>query len=220
VARQTTNLKDLRTAIAGRAKRTDELSSDERRQRSAHEWRKERTAYWLDRYNRDGDEESLRKYRRSRSLGRRSRRTVMAMRERTEASRAKLRYWRRLLRRQQTAFQPWMLNGKAGNVIPAAKRFIVRAVNAGLYVTSTTGDTHTPTSYHYAKPLGRAVDVAGPWEKMIAFQRAESAARPGDYLELFGPDNAVQIKNGQRFAFAEGQPLENLHDTHVHGALR
>jgi hypothetical protein len=55
---------------------------------------------------------------------------------------------------------------------------------------------------------------------MIAFQQAESARRAGDYLELFGPDNAVQVRNGQRFAFSEGEALENLHDTHVHGALR
>jgi hypothetical protein len=215
-----TSLTNLRTAIAGRARRTNELAARERRQSAANKWRQERTAYWLERHKRDGDEESLRKYRQSRSLERRSRRTLAAMREKTKASRAKLRYWRRLLRRRQASFQPWMLNGKPGNITLAAKKFVVRAVNAGLYVTSTTGGKHTATSYHYAQPLGRAVDVAGPWDKMVAFQRAESARRAGDYLELFGPDNAVQVKNGQRFAFSEGEALENLHDTHVHGALR
>jgi hypothetical protein len=145
---------------------------------------------------------------------------VLAIRSKLKASRAKLRYWRRLLRRKQAAFQPWMLNGRSGDITPAAKRFVQRAVNAGLYITSTTGGRHSPTSYHYTRPLGRAVDVAGPWEKMIAFQRAESANRAEEYLELFGPDNAVQVKNGQRFAFSEGEALENMHDNHVHGALR
>jgi hypothetical protein len=215
-----TNVMRLRAAIAGRTKRTNQLDASERKQDAASRWRRERTEYWRNRYRRDGDEGALQKYRQSRKLGRKSRGAVVAMRRRTQASRAKLRYWRRLLRRQRGTFQPWMLNGKPGNVTPAAKEFIVRAVNAGLYVTSTTGGTHAPTSYHYARPLGRAVDVAGPWEKMIAFQRAESAERAGIYLELFGPDNAVQVKNGQRFGFSEGQPLENLHDTHVHGAPR
>jgi hypothetical protein len=215
-----TSIMNLRTAIAGRAGRTKRLAAGERKHRAAMKWRQERTEYWLERHKRDGDEESLRRYRQSRSLGRRSRRTLVAMRRKTKASRAKLRYWRRLLRRRQAAFQPWMLNGTAGNISPAAKKFVVRAVNAGLYVTSTTGGKHAPTSYHYDKPLGRAVDVAGPWDKMVAFQRAESARRAADYLELFGPDNTVQVRNGQRFAFSEGEALENLHDTHVHGALR
>lgn len=215
-----TSVINLRTAIAARARRTNRLADAARRQRAAHEWRRERTSYWLERYKRDRDDESLRKYRQSRSLERKSRRTILAIRSKVRASRAKLRYWRRLLRRKQATFQPWMLNGRSGDITSPAKQFIVRAVNAGLYVTSTTGGRHAPTSYHYDRPLGRAIDVAGPWDKMVAFQRAESASRAGEYLELFGPDNGVQVKNGQRFAFSEGEPLENLHDTHVHGALR
>ena len=215
-----TSLTNLRMAIAGRAGRTNELAAAERTQRAAYEWRRDRTAHWLGRYKRDPQDETLQKYRRSRNLERKSRQAVVALRQRTKASRAKLRYWRRLLRRRQASFRPWMLNGRSGSITPAAKRFIVRAVNAGLYVTSTTGGRHSPTSHHYSKPLGRAVDVAGPWDRMVAFQRAESAKRAGEYLELFGPDNAAQVKNGQRFGFSEGEALENMHDTHVHGALR
>ena len=211
------SMTELRKAIAGRARRTGRLASAERRQRAAHEWREGRTEYWLGRYNRCGDGASLRMYRQSRALGRKSRRTLMAMHRKTEASRAKLRYWRRLLRRRQSEFQPWMLNGKPGNITPAVKKCVVRAVNAGLYVTSTTGGQHAANSYHYA---GRAVDVAGPWDKMVAFQRDECAERASEYLELFGPDNAFQVKNGQRFAFSEGHELEEMHDSHFHGALQ
>lgn len=159
-----TSLTNLRTAIAGRAKRTNELAVREGRQGTANKWRQERTAYWLERHKRDGDEGSLRKYRQSRSLGRRSRRTLAAMREKTKASRAKLRYWRRLLRRRQAAFQPWMW--KAGNITPAAKKFVVRAVNAGLYVTSTTGGKHAPTpTTTPSRSAGLSTSPAHGWER-------------------------------------------------------
>lgn len=122
-------------------------------------------------------------------------------------------------------FHRWMLNGHAGNVTPACKRFIVRATRAGLVVTSTTGGAHAATSYHYS---GRAVDVGLPGpligtakgkRRMVRFQRAE-ARHPSRFLELFGPANSLCVKNGRRLSLAEGTALEDLHDTHVHGALR
>lgn len=116
-------------------------------------------------------------------------------------------------------FRPWMLNGRPGNVNRRVKRTIRRAVNAGLYVTSTTGGRHASTSYHYT---GNAVDVSGPWHKMVAFQRAEHRRGLGrsGYLELFGPDNFAGLKNGRRITLGEGSWLEQLHDSHVHIARR
>jgi len=123
-------------------------------------------------------------------------------------------------------FRPWMLNGRPGNISFACKRFVVRAVNAGLVVTSTTGGRHAKNSYHYPRRLGawvgkgRAVDVSGPLDKVIAFQRREYVQRRRRYREMFGPDNRANAKNGAPFRMVEGSALENLHDGHVHGAPR
>ena len=117
---------------------------------------------------------------------------------------ARLRLWDR-------AF----LNGRAGNVNRATRLFIMRAYRAGLRVTSTTGGKHAATSYHYS---GRAADVAGRHVDMVAFQRAEHTRRGRRYLELFGPDNDSCRKNGRPITLGEGSFLENLHDSHVHGA--
>jgi hypothetical protein len=120
-----------------------------------------------------------------------------------------------------------MLNGHGGDVTPAVKKTIVRAVRAGLVVTSTTGGHHAPGSYHYSRP-GRAVDVGLPASlvgtaegrrRMVTFQRKE-ARHAERYDELFGPDNDGCVKNGVRISLGEGTPLENLHDSHVHLAPR
>lgn len=127
--------------------------------------------------------------------------------------------------RQYRRFRPSMLNGNPGNISRACKRFVVRGVNAGLVVTSTTGGKHAPTSYHYS---GRAVDLGLPprligtdvgRRRLVRFQRRE-AKRLGRYRELFGPDNGANVKNQVRFWLREGAPLETLHDNHVHGAPR
>jgi hypothetical protein len=117
-------------------------------------------------------------------------------------------------------FQPWMLNGRPGNVNRRIKGTIRRAVNAGLYVTSTTGGQHASGSWHYS---GKAVDVAGSYDKMVRFQRSEyNRGRfhfgRWKYLELFGPVNYLCLKNGSPITLGEGTGLENLHDTHVHVA--
>lgn len=122
-------------------------------------------------------------------------------------------------------FEPWMLNGNPGNISRACQRFIVRAVNAGLHVTSTTGGRHAPNSYHKARWLGRrwgkgrAVDVAGPWSLMVRFQRQEHD-RGRRYRELYGPDNTANRRNSRAYRLAEGSGLETQHDTHVHAAPR
>lgn len=111
-------------------------------------------------------------------------------------------------------------NGHPSNVTAGIRAVVVRANRNGLYVTSTTGGTHSPTSYHYS---GRAVDVAAPMtaagvQQMIAFQR-KLAQRPGAFVELFGPANDACVKNGQPLTLAEGTALEQQHDNHVHVAV-
>ena len=139
---------------------------------------------------------------------------------------ARARYWgrraRSLKRAEQSGFHPAMLSGRPSNISRGAKEFVARAHRAGLLVSSTTSGGHAPSSYHYARNnsdgLGHAVDVYGPWDKMVRFQKAE-ARYPARFKELFGPDNNYNLKNGVRMSLPEGSALENLHDTHVHGAL-
>jgi hypothetical protein len=40
----------------------------------------------------------------------------------------------------------------------------------------------------------------------------------GQYYELFGPINSQWLKFGSVISGAEGSALEQLHDTHTHGA--
>lgn len=126
-------------------------------------------------------------------------------------------------------FHPWMLNQHPGNITPACERYIVRATRAGLIVTSTTDGTHAPGSFHTARAglPGRAVDVGlvpslvgtgRGLRRMVRFQRRE-ARHPTRFLELFGPANSLNVKDGRRISLVEGTPLETQHDTHVHGAL-
>lgn len=102
-------------------------------------------------------------------------------------------------------------NGYPSNVSRAVKRTIVRANRHGLYVTSTTGGTHSPTSWHYS---GNAVDLGGTRSQMISFQKSEAKRGARKYNELFGPDS-FYIKNG---AVYEGAFPD--HQDHVHVAPR
>lgn len=104
----------------------------------------------------------------------------------------------------------------------ALRRAIRRAQRGHLVVTSTSGGTHAPTSYHFVE---KAVDLAS-WSRpdMVRFQRAEymrsedRRKRTGRPLwtELFGPDNNLCISRGKPVTLAEHSALEDLHDTHVH----
>ncbi len=125
-------------------------------------------------------------------------------------------------------FKPWMLNGHPGPISFACKRVVVRAVNQRLVVTSTSDGSHAATSFHFTKPRAKAVDFG----TLPGVSAAESRARKVDfqlwlleqgaenYHELFGPDNAANVKNGVQIQLVEGTPLETLHDTHVHVAPR
>lgn len=76
----------------------------------------------------------------------------------------------------------------------------------GLTVTSTTGGTHAPGSYHYS---GRAVDVAGPASVMAKYYRFMAQKNP---TELFY-DPLGGIKHGQQIGAIGG------HSDHVHVAF-
>ncbi len=82
---------------------------------------------------------------------------------------------------------------------PSLQRAAVDAVRMGLTVTSTTGGTHSPTSFHYrhnhADGRGHAIDVAGDPAKMAAFYRRYVNRGPRElfYDPLGGVKNGVQI---------------------------
>jgi peptidoglycan hydrolase CwlO-like protein len=123
----------------------------------------------------------------------------------------------------QPQYQSWMANGHDDYVTQGVKNFIARGVvNYGLVCTSMRR-TYVPpggstTSYHLQSP-GKAGDIAG--SRMTEFQLSEYNRNHGysGCLELFGPDNAHNLKYGNTLYLAEGTALENLHDTHVHGAF-
>jgi hypothetical protein len=116
---------------------------------------------------------------------------------------------------------------KLGDVTPRCKREIMRAIARGCYVTSTTGGTHSPNSWHYQrvgykaadgtwKRGGRAVDIGGGPVAMARYYwdcRRRELLRPGaQFIELFGPDRWY-VKWGVLFW---GQFPD--HEDHVHVA--
>jgi hypothetical protein len=83
----------------------------------------------------------------------------------------------------------------------------------GLSITSTTGGSHTPGSYHYK---GRAIDVSngsGPTPQMAAYYRAIKRRYGSNITELFY-DPLGGIKHGQEIGAIGG------HSDHVHVAFR
>lgn len=125
--------------------------------------------------------------------------------------------------RRPIPFRKRMLRGHPGDITREVRRVIVHGLEHGLIVTSTTDGGHAPTSFHFTKP-GRAVDLGNEVPgtpaaraRMVAFQRfLLNKFGPGAFLELFGPENSLAVKNGVQFTLPEGSALENLHDTHVH----
>lgn len=98
------------------------------------------------------------------------------------------------------------------------KALLWALANYDVYVTSTNGGTHTPTSYHYRN---QAVDIgADSTQAKIRCQHGLYIHFGASFFaELFGPDNYPWVKNGVTYAEPEGTALENLHDTHVHMAV-
>lgn len=145
-----------------------------------------------------------------------------------------LKHRRDRLRRwiqQHQSFQPYMANGNPYEKLSAeAKYGIYLDFRRGLYVTSTyegyPGDgVHSSSSYHYVQnsPDGKARcwDAgAGTLGPMEAAQTAEAERCAAFLMEMFGPINGLEYKNGVRFTLPEGDPLETMHDNHKHTAIR
>lgn len=138
-------------------------------------------------------------------------RSPVAKKNRTGA-RAKIVKIRRALRERRIDWNghPALSNRKLKKCARIGARY-------GLVVTSTTDGQHSPTSHHYS---GHGLDIAsGSTRQMVSAQRAILRELGADaLLELFGPDNATWVKNGQRITGAEGSALETQHDNHVHVA--
>jgi GH25 family lysozyme M1 (1,4-beta-N-acetylmuramidase) len=116
--------------------------------------------------------------------------------------------------------------GPPTDVTEDVKRFITRAYARGLVPTSTTNGVHAPGSFHgrhRAADIGLRSDLVGTAKglrRMERFQRAEFARRARTHpVELIGPVNGQIVLGGVATALGEGQPLEEQHDNHVHGAF-
>lgn len=102
--------------------------------------------------------------------------------------------------------------------LPRSRRALRRAcriaLKKGCYITSTTGGTHSPTSYHYT---ARAVDFGSPDPQNRPEKEAQAAIAakiPRHKIkELYGP-LPWYIRNGVRY---EGQ-FPN-HGDHTHAAI-
>lgn len=162
-------------------------------------------------------------------------------RDRFVWARARRQHWKLVLKhrrdrlrrwiRQHEGFQPYMANGNPHEKLtPEAKHAIYLDFRQGLYVTSTyegfPGDgVHSTTSGHYLQnqPDGKARcwdSGAGRRGPMVKAQLRE-ARRAGSWLvEMFGPDNTFNYKNGIRFTLGEGEALETMHDNHKHTWIR
>jgi hypothetical protein len=140
-------------------------------------------------------------------------------------ARSKVRKHYRARLRKEHAIPP-VRNLLRGHPAPRSKyllRAIARAHKLGLVVTSTTGDRHAKTSWHYQ---GLAVDfgiVPGSMSldektrRLIRFQRELLKDGPR-LLELFGPDTKAVIKNGNRWTMPPGLAAD--HRDHLHLAAR
>src|SRR5215211_6148903 len=132
--------------------------------------------------------------------------------------------WRNAKKRDKPKWEDFMASGHSLNFSAAAKaEAAIGVVRFDLVVTSTFRSTVIPdsvsTSFHGPNVSpGLAVDIAGA--RMTEYQQDVFDRRQGDghLLELFGPMNAVCLKNGAHTVLEEGTFLENLHDTHVHVA--
>jgi hypothetical protein len=121
------------------------------------------------------------------------------------------------LKRQKSSNTVKQASPQKGNKIPSVK--VPKGSGAiplgtkgakkfGLTVTSTTGGTHVPGSYHYS---GRAVDIAGSPAQMMKFFKWAQRFRP---TELFYDPVGYYWKNGQKVKGSIGG-----HSDHVHMAL-
>lgn len=115
--------------------------------------------------------------------------------------------------------------GVPTSVFPAVRRFITRGYAAGLVPTSTfrPGDIGSYHSQHRAADMGlrrELIGTAGGLRRVRRFQAAEFRRRGRTHpVELIGPDNGRAVLGGVVTPLAEGSPVEQEHDNHVHGAF-
>lgn len=98
----------------------------------------------------------------------------------------------------EVRFESWMANGHQYSCLPATVKHVI-AVGVIKYdqvVTSTTGGTHAPGSFHYSCD---AVDMAGPYSQMCAHQNWIAQTYGPSCLELFGPVD-YYYKYGVRYS--------------------
>lgn len=103
------------------------------------------------------------------------------------------------------------LGGATGNLAAAMQM----ATSHGLTITSTTGGTHAPGSYHY---LGRAFDASNgssPTPEMMSYFMDASSKWGGSITELFYDPVGWYIKYGSKVPGAIGG-----HSDHVHTAFQ
>ena len=104
-------------------------------------------------------------------------------------------------------FEPGAVGGPSGGSNSAKLQWAMdTARKLGLTITSTTGGTHAPGSYHYQS---RAIDVAGSPAQMARYYDVMKAQRP---TELFY-DPKGGIKYGNEIGAIGG------HGDHVHVAF-
>lgn len=105
----------------------------------------------------------------------------------------------------------WTLTESAKAVVA------IGVLKFGLWVSSTYRP-ETPGSHHAENPTCGA-DVAGEWDRMIAFQRWLYRNHLPALLELYGPNNVLCADNGVPAPQAEGSFNEDLHDSHDHAFI-
>lgn len=135
------------------------------------------------------------------------------------AAKAHTRAIRKLKQILRKLFRRIDWNGKAPVGGPNLRKAVRYALNNfDVYITSTNGGTHTPTSYHYRN---QAVDIGSDSaDEKARCQRALLVEfGPLYFAELFGPDNGYFVKNGSQYVATEGEFNENLHDDHIHMAI-
>lgn len=117
----------------------------------------------------------------------------------------------------------------------SVRQAIRRGYLEGLVPTFTTNGVHSAGSFHKS---GHAVDLGlrredlkphggGPTEaglrKLTTHQRREHWRRRHGKLptmvELIGPTNELVVLRGRETDLREGDPLETMHDNHVHEAF-
>jgi hypothetical protein len=97
---------------------------------------------------------------------------------------------------------------------PLVKAARLALTTPGLYITSTTGGTHSATSWHYkARAFDGGSDSGNEGPEIEAQNRLLAKFGAGYFAELFGPDDWY-VSNGVKYSGT----FPNHHD-HLHVAV-